>query len=336
MESHDYLFPNENTIDPIYTTPPVAGFWRRFAAWLIDIILLGIAGQIIGWSFSSFWFQIGPYGRIVGLIIILLYFGLMNSSLGNGQTVGKLLLGIAVRNRNNQSISIPRSIIRAAILAFPWILNGWELPLFYLPMATWLIIVIVFGLGITIIYTMIFNRSGKQGIHDLICGTYVVNLKGVPVESFPKTAKIHFLVSGSLVALSLLLTLVLAFLSWYWASEKPLATVYSVYQTLQSDNRFFSVGVNDNTFYEMNGQTTRSLRVQVWYKGTPSNEERVAAMNDIAKTVLDSESNLDQYDRLIIGVTSAFDLGIESANFTSGDAQPPELWRRRVSNQAQQ
>ncbi|MFN0277042.1 MAG: RDD family protein [Pyrinomonadaceae bacterium] len=78
------------------TVSPIASFWRRLAALIIDSLLLGIVGQIIGWTFSSFWFGIGPYGRFVGFIFIFFYFGLMNSKLGGGQTIGKRVLDMAV------------------------------------------------------------------------------------------------------------------------------------------------------------------------------------------------------------------------------------------------
>jgi|CXWL01.1.fsa_nt_gi uncharacterized RDD family membrane protein YckC len=71
---------------------------------------MGICGQILGWSLSSFWFQIGPYGRIVGLLFILPYFGLMNSGVGKGQTIGKRLLKIAVRDGENKPIRLGRSL----------------------------------------------------------------------------------------------------------------------------------------------------------------------------------------------------------------------------------
>ena len=53
---------------PVLILPPIAGFWRRFLAWLIDSILLGLIGQLIGISFSSVLFSIGPYGRLIGLL----------------------------------------------------------------------------------------------------------------------------------------------------------------------------------------------------------------------------------------------------------------------------
>src|ERR671923_3070682 len=90
--------------EPVFTLPPIAGFWRRFLAWFIDSLLLGIIGQAIAVLFSSFFFSIGPYGRPIGLLFIIPYFGILNSKIGGGQTIGKRLMKIAVRNKNNEPI----------------------------------------------------------------------------------------------------------------------------------------------------------------------------------------------------------------------------------------
>ena len=57
-------------------------------------------------------------------------------------------------------------------------------------------------------------------------------------------------------------------------------------------------------------------------------------MNEIASVVLSSGIDLDQYDGLRIGITSAFDLGIASGSETSGDAQPLAVWRQRAAPQS--
>lgn len=117
----------------------------------------------------------------------------------------------------------------------------------------------------------------------------------------------------------------------YLVSRTALAPIYKLYQTLQADGRFFSVSVNDNTHYSSRGPTIHSLQVQVWYKGAPSDEERIAVINSIAKVVLDKADKIAQYDLLQIGVTSGYDLGIAASYISLRDAEPIEVWRERVS-----
>lgn len=330
--SQDSEPPADSLIPDIHTVPPIAGLGRRFAAWIIDSFLLGIVGQIIGWPLSSFWFEVGPYGRFVGLFLILLYFGLMNSKVGKGQTVGKELFGTAVRNDNNRPISIGRSLIRTAILALPFILNGWALPIFQNVVLMTLLSVVIFGIGGAIVYTMLFNRDARQGLHDLLCGTYVVYLGGDPILAFPQSRKIHKTIAGIILAASVVLIGIIGGASSFFTSESSIAHLYKPYQTLQSDPRFFSARVFDNTFYSGQEKSTRTLKVNVWYKGVPEPEEFLPILNDVANVVLEDVENIDDFDQIEISLTSAYDLGIASGSSTSGDRQPPEVWKERVKS----
>jgi uncharacterized RDD family membrane protein YckC len=177
--------------EPVYTNPPISGFWRRLFAWLIDMFLLGIAGHTIAIVFFSFLFRIGPHGRPLGLLVIIPYFGFMNSRIAGGQTVGNRWLSIAVRNQDNQPIELWRALLRISILALPFLFNRWAIPIFQKPMIAWFSSLIIFGLGGAIFYTMVFNRKARQGIHDLLVGTYVVHLPGKPIQAFPTTSRIH-------------------------------------------------------------------------------------------------------------------------------------------------
>ena len=263
--------------------PPTAGFWRRVAAFVIDSLLLGILGQIIGWSASSYWFTIGPNGRILGLIVVLTYFGLTYSKVSNGQTVGKRLLKIAVRDKNNKPISIQHSLLRVSILAFPALLNGWALPV-NIAILDWFFGIIVFGVGAAVVYTMLFNRGSRQGIHDLICGTYVVHLKGEPIEAFPHTAKKHWIISGALVAVAIVIVTSILIFGGTFISKVGLSNIADVQEVLTNDSRFHTIGVSDNTLRGVSntspgGFTVRSIKVEVWYKGVPSDEEYSEVMN---------------------------------------------------------
>jgi uncharacterized RDD family membrane protein YckC len=316
--------------EPIFTFPPIAGFWRRFFAWLIDSLLLGIIGQAIAIVFSSFFFSIGPYGRPIGLLFIIPYFGIMNSKVRNGQTLGKLLMKIAVRNKNNEPIELWRSLIRISLLALPALFNGWAIPIFQNYVATWFFSLLVFGLGGAIFYTMIFNRKTRQGIHDLLLGTYVVHLRGKPIESFPTTSRVHWIVTSIWIGIVAIGTLVMSFIAPSIISKTPLAPVMSLYTILQDDPRFFTVGVNSNTFYGSNGTTSHSLIITVWYKGKLAEKDRKEVVQSIVKTVLENTENIDDYDGIQVRISSAYDIGIASAHLTMSFGNSIEDWRKEI------
>lgn len=326
---------SESAIEPVapetvFLFPPISGFWRRFLAWFIDLLILGVIGQIIGIVFSSFLFSIGPYGRPIGLLFTIPYFGIMNSSLGGGQTLGKRIMKIAVRNKNNEPIKLWQSLSRILLLALPSLFNGWAIPIFQNPIINWFLSLIVFGLGGAIFYTMIFNRKSRQGIHDLILGTYVVHLSEKPIESFPITPRIHWIVTSIWIGIVAIGTLMMSLIAPSIISKTPLAPVMSLYNILQDDPRFFTVGVNDNTFYGSNGKTSHSLIITVWYKGKLAEKDVKEVVESIIKTVLENTKYIDDYDSIQVKITSAYDIGIAKANLTLSFGNSIEDWRKEI------
>lgn len=316
--------------EQFFSLPPIAGFWRRFFAWCIDSLLLGLIGLVIGAIFSSFLYSIGPYGRPIGLLFVIPYFGIMNSKIGGGQTIGKRLLKIAVRNKDNEPIGLGRSIIRILLLSVPALFNGWSIPIFQNDVIAWLLSLLVFGLGGAIFYTMVFNRKARQGIHDLLLGTYVIQLSGKSIKSFPITSQIHWTVTGIWIGLTAVGILAITFISPSLISKSPLASVMDLYNIMKDDPRFFNVGVNDQTFYGSNGKKSHSLMITVWYKGKPGEVEKKEILESVVKTVLENEKNIDQYDGIQVKITSAYDIGIANGNFGLSFSNSIEDWRKQV------
>ncbi len=326
----------------IFTFPPIASFWRRFFAWLVDAIILGIVGQIIGITFSSLLFSLGPYGRVIGLLCILAYFGIMNSKICGGQTLGKRLMKIAVRNKNNEPIDLWRSIVRSLLLGSPSLFGGWTIAAFFLVLqaiifqgwvfpteqnniATWLIALLVFGLGGTILYTMVFNFAPRQGTHDLLLGTHVVHLSGQSTESFPKTSRVHWVVISVWIGFITIATLPIIAPSII--SKPPLASTNSpAFLILKEDPRFFSVGIH----YDFQ-KTGNTFKITVWYKGNIDNGEGQKIANSIVKTVLDNEKSISKYDEIVVDITSAYEIGIASGHNKLLIANSVEGWRTSLS-----
>jgi uncharacterized RDD family membrane protein YckC len=320
----------EITPQPIFTYPPIAGFWRRFFAWLADGVILGVIGQIIGLVFSAFLFRLGPYGRPIGLLFIIPYFGILNSRIGGGQTLGKRLLKIAVRTKNNESIGLGRSIIRISILILPVLFNQWAIPVFQNYVIAWFLSVLIFGLGGAILYTMIFNSKARQGIHDLLLGTYVIYLPGKPIESYPATPLIHRTLASIWLGLVAIGSLVWIVILPSLISKSPLEPVLTLYNILQDDPRFFSVSVADQNFYSSNGTTIHSLGIIIWYKGKLGDNERQEVIKSVIKTVLENAENIDQYDGIQIKITYAYDIGIANASHSITYSNTINDWHKEI------
>lgn len=134
-----------------------AGFWKRFAAYIIDGIVINIAMTIIGYAMGIGYInRVGEVGAgrsaaysVIDAVVFWLYFALMESSSLQG-TLGKMALGIAVTGLDGRRISFGRATARhwSKILSTMILLIGWLMA------------------GFT---------QRKQALHDMIAGTLVIN-----------------------------------------------------------------------------------------------------------------------------------------------------------------
>ena len=184
------LFPLEKPTPPpapdVYAPPvpapqPVgarigdyAGFWQRFGAWVIDMIVLMIPSMIVMYTLggmeaykhlleqvqagSDMSAAIRQYGeatessQVASLIITFLYYVLFEASKFQA-TPGKLALRLRVTDLNGQRVTIGRAAARNVVR-----LAG-----------------LIFGLIPIICYLAVAWTQRKQGLHDLMASTLVLN-----------------------------------------------------------------------------------------------------------------------------------------------------------------
>jgi uncharacterized RDD family membrane protein YckC len=126
-----------------------AGFWIRFAAILIDAVILSICYSIVAYLFMDGFSD--PEPPLLPMLLLIVagigYFTGMESSSRQG-TVGKMAVGIKVGNAKGEQISFANAlgryfskIISGAILYIGYMMAGWD--------------------------------PKKQALHDKIANTYV-------------------------------------------------------------------------------------------------------------------------------------------------------------------
>src|SRR5262245_15374690 len=126
-----------------------SGFWARFLAFLADsaIVFLVSTALLVGAAMA-----LGDQALILVALFVLaaafLYWPVMHAS-GVQGTVGKAIVGLKVTRFDGGSISIVRSVWRELAKIFS---------------------AAIFMLG----YLMAAVLPRKQGLHDLLAGTYVV------------------------------------------------------------------------------------------------------------------------------------------------------------------
>jgi len=182
------LFPLEKPTPPapdVYAPPPppplsasaafhYAGFWQRFGAWFIDLIVLMIPSMIVMYLFGGMdayqhlmqqmqagsdmsaafreYYDATKGSQIASLAITFVYYVLFEASKFQA-TPGKLALRLRVTDLNGQRVTIGRAAARNVVR-----ISG-----------------LVFGLIPIICYLAIAWTQRKQGLHDLIASTLVLN-----------------------------------------------------------------------------------------------------------------------------------------------------------------
>lgn len=158
-----------------------AGFWKRVAAYILDAIVLYIVFKVIGTFFGAsaaeeamkqemlggtsfmqayqhFYSSMWPY-TLLTTALTWLYFACCESSAWQA-TVGKLALGIRVTDQQGARIGFPRALGRYVAK--------------YLS-------AIILCIG----FIMVAFTRRKQGLHDLIAGTLVLNGRASEFKDAP-------------------------------------------------------------------------------------------------------------------------------------------------------
>lgn len=148
----------ENTVNEQvnYFKPKLAGFWIRFWAYMIDLIVLASLGglvvkpvfRVVGIDVTNPPFILLSSYKVTMLVIALFYFLLMTKYLK--QTIGKMILGIKVVSKNEAPLTWSALFFREVIGRF-------------------ISKLLVFP------YVLVAFMPKKEALHDLFADTYVVH-----------------------------------------------------------------------------------------------------------------------------------------------------------------
>ncbi len=287
----------------------ITGFWRRIFALLIDVLILGVAGFLLGLFFEDYFVQIGDWGRLLGFSISLIYFGILNSRINGGQTVGKTLLKINVVDINNQFISIPKSFLRYCILGTPFYLNNARFtedlltsPFIYL------LSLVIFGGLISTIYLYIFNRHTRQSLHDIIIGTYVTN-KNTERATLEPVWKLHYAIITSLF----IVAAVAPYFTMQLVENLPFSDMLKVRKIimLKPEIVYANVLEGTSTITTAKKGTRTYIFIQAFLAKDDINNESIA--KDIGKVILNNYSTANEKDNIQVVLTYGYDIGIWSS-----------------------
>jgi uncharacterized RDD family membrane protein YckC len=321
----DDLHSEDQQTAPMFEKRVISGFWRRILAFALDGVFLGLVGFALGIFFYDPLAHLGGWGRLLGFCVALAYYGVLNSSIGNGQTIGKRIVKVEVVNRHGEHISLRLSVLRYAILAVPFFLNGAIIPpsLIASPLG-YLLGLLVFGFGGATIYLYIFNRRTRQSLHDLACGTFVV-------RAFPKgdvlvspVWKPHVVVISVWFALVIVAMIVMQNIAQKGVFPGLLATQQAIMSTGKVHVATLSVGKTWRTSGESRTEATHVASNAVW-KRRPADYE--AAAREVALVILNHYPDIMAKDVLAVTVTYGYDIGIARAWRNQTFQHSPLEWK---------
>jgi uncharacterized RDD family membrane protein YckC len=303
----------------------VAGFWRRLAAFLIDVLILGLVGFGSGFFLFHFYMGLGLAGILIGLVVATAYFGLLNSSLGSGRTLGKRLLGIRVEDAHGNLISPARSILRYLILAFPFFLNkalidGLVTNLVYGGLA---MILVIFGF-VAFTYLLIFNRRTRQLVHDLAVKTYVVRVVSPRPALAPTMWRGHAIV---IAVLCLLLVAIGGGIHLIFLRQPVFQHMQAVRQSLLDTGEARAATVSGGKVYvAAAGQvTSSSVYTMLVHVKNPADASETTAARFVAQAEK-LDPTISSYDRVDVSLTFGYDIGIAFGDVSNQYSHTPAEW----------
>jgi uncharacterized RDD family membrane protein YckC len=144
--------------------------FKRLIALILDFIVLGIIGYISAIFFEDFYVSLGKYGTLIGSTVTIIYFSILQSKIGKGQTLGKKTIGAKVTNLSGEYLTVGNSFLRSFITFFP-IMN---VAIFSGGKAMLLVVMLLLLATFSSIYLIFINKS-RRCLHDILISSVVLN-----------------------------------------------------------------------------------------------------------------------------------------------------------------
>lgn len=297
------------TLDAPLPLSAFAGFWRRVGAFLVDVLVLGAVGVMLGMAFGDDLARLGPWGRLVGFGVALVYFGVLNSRLGGGQTLGKRLLKVRVVGADGAALPVSRAVARFCPVGVAWFANNLLLPPAVL-MSPWghLLSLAVFGLGLSSLYLLVFNRPSRRTLHDWLVGSRVVPMQGQG-EAAP-AKRVHQVVVAALV-------LAAGLGPWFAqgvASSESFAPIVKAHAAVGATPGLDHVQVvmgQSFTLSSRSGQSNTHYLSITAYQADPD-VNRPERARELATLALASSEEARRVDLVQVTLVHGYDIGIAS------------------------
>ncbi|MBE1159918.1 RDD family protein [Dyella acidiphila] len=283
-----------------------AGFWRRSLAFVVDTLVLGAVGAFIGWVLYNWLISVGPSALLIGFAVSLVYFGVMDSHLGQGRTLGKRLLRVCVVDGGGHFLSVSRAMLRFTVLGVPYFLARWVMP----PHTPGWVLALhslgTVGIGLSLAYLYIFNYRTRQSLHDVITRAYVISTD--PDEDAVPAVPLW---RGHLVIIALICMYTFGAPYLVQGNIRPLVSAMRpFFQQVQAAPHVMSASINVNKVSNSDQSTVRYVTAQVRLDNSSIEDPELAYR--VAQLLTYRNTYIVEGDRVAVKLTCGFDIGIAS------------------------
>jgi len=300
----------------------IAGFWRRSGAFVIDFWVLGALGWVSGLFLSDLYEVMGAWGRAVGFVISLTYFGIMESRVFQGRTIGKRVLDIKLVTSAGIPLGVGPALLRSAVFFVPYFLNNAALDFGDFARAASVIqALLVFGLGGGIAYLYVFNRRTRQSLHDLLTDAVVVRASTIAVPDVRPVWRGHVASMAALLVAMAGGSVIL----YARMDGSEMQALSLVRQRISGMPAVRAAGVVKGVFVTSGAERKRVMTINVLVRtGSLDDSARARA---IAAVALAADPSAQAADKLSVTLTHGYDIGIASQSQSRTFEGSPVEWR---------
>lgn len=283
--------------------------FKRLLALIADFIILGIMGYISGLFLEDFYVSLGKYGTLVGSSITIVYFSILQSSIGKGQTLGKKAIGAKVTNLNGEYLSLDKSFLRSFIVFFPIMnleifSNGSNL----------LILLILLMLTIFASFYFILVNKSRRCLHDILFDSIVTNQEVIDIEIDEQNDRSK----KKLIPIGVICILMIGMGIYQTFSENTLSQLLSAKEKIESVDGVITVNevkssttTYSNTNESSSTYTSVEITVRINDKNEVNNLESIY-FDDIYQIIKDEVPDSENVDGIFITLYYGYNIGIAS------------------------
>lgn len=283
--------------------------FKRLLALIVDFIILGVIGYVSGLFLEEFYVSLGKYGTLIGSTITIIYFSILQSSIGKGQTIGKKAIGAKVTNLQGEYLSLEKSFLRSFIVFFPImnveIFSGGN---------GMLIIVMLLVLTIFASFYFILINKSRRCLHDILIKSIVINQDVSNIEIDEQNDRSN----KKLIPIGLIAVLMIGMGIYQTFSENTLSQLLSAKEKIENVDGVITVNEvkSSTTTYSITNEPSRTyssvqITVRIDDKNEASNLES-EYFDSFYQIIKDEVPESHDVDGVSITLYYGYNIGIAS------------------------